>query len=228
MKYVPSPHSSTILVGIPSREHQLMVTYEPSSSLYRIELAGAVLTETKERIMGATISPDGRQVAYASQVKGKEGSKEAGDWHITMVYPATKKSLEYGIGFSPFFINDSTLGRFSGTGIYSVDLTTGSSTELLRANFVQAMPITQSPDRTLIAWSNVIVKSTFVYRLGSSFELVTKIPEYMSLATLGNTALYRLQLKKQGTEVLAYPLTSEAPKKVNSIPAHLHVLGISL
>lgn len=228
MKFASSPHPSTIVVGVPSHKHELLVTYEPSSSLYRIELGGVVLVESAERIMGASVSPDGRQVAYASQIKGKEGSKNPDDWHITMVYPATKKSLEYGIGFSPFFIDDSTLGRFSGTGIYSVQLKTGSSTELLHARFVQIVPVIQSPDRTLIAWSNVIVKSSFVYRVGSSFELVTKIPEYMSLIALGNTNLYRLQLQKQGTEVWEYSLTDAAFKKINMIPAHLHIIGISL
>ncbi len=203
-RLLPGPYGAAVFYK-DSPEEKLAITRTQEGS-YGIEFNGSVVITSPEPILSVTLSPDGTQIAYARQLAGKDGSKAAEDFEVILFLPASGTSITVSPGFAPFFIDDSHLGRFTNAGIYSIDLANSTQTELLRQPFAQALQsFSQSPDRTLIAWSDPITKATYAFRVGESLERILSVPEYMPLLSLGNDALYRLRLTRTGTAVLRYP-----------------------
>ncbi len=208
----------------------LFVMVDPATQVYRIELDSKVLLTSKEPIATAALSPNKKGVVYAKQKEGKVGSRDASDWEVVLFFTATGKSAVVSPGFAPFFIDDSRIARFTNAGIYSIDITTATQTELLKQEFKQVLPsFSQSPDHTLIAWSDPIAKATLVYRVDSTLTRVMSFDGFVPLFALSDSALYRLQLTTKGTNIYKYTLDSaDSASMIHTVPASLQVSALSL
>ncbi len=208
----------------------LFVMVDPATQVYRIELDSKVLLTSKDPIATAALSPNRKGVVYAKQMEGKVGSRDASDWEVVLFFTATGKSAVVSPGFAPFFIDDSRIARFTNAGIYSIDITTATQTELLKQEFKQVLPsFSQSPDHTLIAWSDPIAKATLVYRVDSTLTRVMSFDGFVPLFALSDSALYRLQLTTKGTNIYKYTLDSaDSASMIHTVPASLQVSALSL
>ncbi len=229
--YVPvDALSGKGIVYAAPKDDALFVMADPATATYRIELNGAVLLTSKEPIATAALSPNKKAIVYTKQREGKDGSRDAADWDVVMFYPAVGKSVPVSPGFAPFFIDDTHVARFTNAGIYVIDLMTSTQTELLKYEFKQVLlSFSQSPDHTLIAWSDPVAKSTLVYRVGPSLSRVMAFDGFIPLFVLGNETLYRLQLTDNGTNIFAYSFAStDSARKILTLPASLQISGLSL
>ena len=222
-------HGRYIVYAAP-KEDALFVTVDPTTSTYRIELNGEVLLTSKEAIATAALSPNKKEVVYAKQQEGKLGSKNASDWDVILFYPVSGKSVIVSPGFAPFFIDDTHIARFTNAGIYVIDMVASTQTELLKQEFQQMLSgFSQSPDHTLIAWSDPVAKSTLVYRVGSSLTRVMAFDGFIPLFALGNNALYRLKLTPEGTNIYMYSFTStDSARMIHALPVSLQISALSL
>jgi len=102
--YVPETiaQGSNIVYAAP-KDDNLLVLVDPVTGAYRLELDGPVLLTSKQPMTTASLSPNGLMVAYAKQMEGKSGSRDAADWEVIVFYPLTGKSVWVSPGFAPFF-----------------------------------------------------------------------------------------------------------------------------
>lgn len=212
------------------KEDALFVTADPVTSTYHLELNGKVVLTSLEPITTAALSPNKKQVVYAKQREGIEASRDAADWDVILFFPATSKNIVVSPGFAPFFIDDTHVARFTNAGIYVIDTVTSTQTELLKQEFKQMLPgFSQSPDHTLIAWSDPVTKSTLVYRTGSSLTRVMAFDGFVPLFALGNSALYRMKLTPEGTTIYRYSFTStDSARMIHTLPVSLQISALSL
>lgn len=214
-RFVKSTHPGSVIVSSDTHASNVSVVFFQNTGLYGIVYNGKTLLTSREPIASAALSPNGVQVAYAKQVEGKTGSRKAEDWEVMLYLMETNRTVRVSQGFAPFFIDNTHLARFTLSGIYGFDMVTGQQSELLKKDFWQFIPaFDQSPDRTLIAWSDPATKTTAVYRLGARAEQVLSIPEVMPLITLGNDALFRVRLTPEGTVISAYPLNGNGQSRM--------------
>ncbi len=228
--YAPQEGTRKYIVYAAPKDDALFVIVDEVTSTYRIELNGVVLLTSKEPIATAALSQNKMQVVYAKQREGKTGSRDSADWEVMLFYPATGKTVTVSPGFAPFFVDDSHIARFTNAGIYVIDMVTSTQTELLKQEFKQVLPsFSQSPDHTLIAWSDPVTKSTLIYRTGDTLTRVMAFDGFVPLFALGNDTLYRLQLTDLGTRVYAYSFGStDSARMIHTLPVSLQISGLSL
>jgi len=171
---------------------------------------------------------DGRITAFA-EVAGKQLLVTPLAWHVVLAFQGSSVRKEVGEGFAPFFIDDTHVARFTGTGVMSTDLVTGIETLLMQHPFPSALArIAYSPDGRFVAWSEN--DSIFVYRISpAGMEPVATIADGAVSFALSNTALYTVHRTSRGTEIAQYSLTADPKQKTALyIPASLAITDIRL
>lgn len=184
-------------------------------------------------IMAVSQAPNSKAILYAQAIELEKESRPAVpqgivainplSYEIRLYLPTVGKNERVISGYAPLFINDTQFLFFAYSGLYMYDLQSGVGKTLLEKTFpVIFGPILQSPDRSLISFSDVVKKVTYVYRLkDSELSLILETPEILIRPALSNTALYEIKNKENGSEIWKYDFGVSKPQLIHTIPRSL-------
>jgi hypothetical protein len=221
--YVPRPFAGTKEVAsISSSRERVAVLIDRDTGRYEVQQQGATLVTSQVPLFGAAVSPDGDRVAYAAEVTRSGGSTY---WQVMLRTPGAASSTPLSYGFSPFFIDDTHILHFTGTGLRVIDLASGKSTEVFKTIFPPFPSETeQSPDRTLVAWRDAR-GHILVYRVTATSATHVDTIDLQDAYALGNDALYEV---RDGA-VWRHPLSSsEEARHIFRLPADLLISDLVL
>lgn len=203
------------------------VVTQGSDGVYRIVSGDEVLVSSTMPVLGASISPNGKEVAFSRKISGKSDSRSANDFEIVVTFPATGREIVIGKGFAPLFTDNSHLTYFAPVGVHAIDLATGSTTLLVKHTFRSVVSsATYSPDYMLTAWSDLSETDTLVYRLATG-EQVASYPQTLPLITLGNDQLYSLDAGWWGTTIDVHSFTGSS-RFLHWLPKYYQIRKLAL
>lgn len=171
---------------------------------------------------------DGRIAAFA-EVAGKQLLASPLDWRVALAFQGSSVRKEVGIGFAPFFIDDTHVARFTSTGVVSNDLVTGTETLLIQHPFPNALVrIVHSPDGSVVAWSEN--DSILIYRVSpASMEPIATVADGAVSFALSDQMLYTVHRTSHGTEISQYQLTADPKQKTALyVPTRFAITDIRL
>ncbi len=180
------------------------------------------------------LSPDTSKVAFTEfniEAQPLEGRQEGTEnWNAVVYESLTGIRTMLGQGFSPFFIDDTHVIRFSSKGIVRTNLADKTEAIIHTAPFVTFVGVSQSPDRSRIAWIDAKTGAVTVARIaGDSIETVMTIPSVKSpVISLSDSALYSLAVKTSGVEVWKYTFGSTEPVLIHTFPPKVLITSLIL
>lgn len=216
-------HIVSVAAGIPE-----VVVTEGSDGLYRVFVSSVSVLASEQAILGAALSPNTQIVAVTRQSTGAPGSFSARDYDVVLVFPATGKEISMGNGFAPIFVDDTTLLWVSPLGVHSRNIATGETKLLVKHTFTSVVSsVTYSPDKTLVAWSDLAGSSAEVYRIQTG-EKVASFAAVLPLITLSNSGLYSLTPQDWRTTVTYYPLDGSTSRMMHWLPGNYQIRKLAL
>lgn len=183
---------------------------------FEIRAGERLLVQSKAPLLSLDHSPDGKYVTYAEQTSSIPTITFAAaslpfftltpnDWSVVVLDIAANTRFVMGAGVHPSFVDATHIVRITPVGIFSTNILTGESTELLKKSFTSVSTTgLVSPSHEFIGVSVPTEKRATIYRASATtLEEVASLSlgERFSSYTLGNTGLYVLRAGQQGTEV---------------------------
>ncbi|MBP7741685.1 MAG: hypothetical protein KA104_03275 [Candidatus Pacebacteria bacterium] len=145
-----------------------------------------------------------------------------------LIVPATGREFTIGSGFAPTFIDDTTLLWISPAGVHSRNIATGETKLLVKHTFTNVMSsATYSPDKTLVAWSDLAGTNTDVYSIKTGIK-VASFADVLPLITLTNTGLLSLTPQEWRTTVTYYSFDGSASRMIHWLPGSYQIRKIAL
>jgi hypothetical protein len=142
---------------------------------------------------------------------------------------STHAPILIGEGISPFVLDATHVARFTPTGIFVTDLSSGMQVPVLVQQLDRVVQVVVSPDRSHIAWTDPVSGMTTVgVMTPSTFTKVRTISERITHPVLSDSSLYDLRIKKEGAELWKYGFSDEAGRHTATLPTFLHVWNLSL
>lgn len=215
------------IISVAAGSPEVVVT-EGSDGLYRIFVSSVSVLASERSLLGAALSPNKQVLAVTRQSNGAPGSLSARDYDVVLVFPTTGKEISMGNGFAPVFVDDTTLLWISPLGVHSRNIATGETKLLVKHTFSSVVSsATYSPDKTLVAWSDLAGSSTEVYRIQTG-EKVASFAAVLPLITLSNTGLYSLTPQDFRTTVTYYPLDGSTSRMMHWLPGNYQIRKLAL
>ena len=206
---------------------------------YSVFEGNTLRTQVNQPIEAPSIPPVVSAIMYAQQVQNEDlestGPRTGGSritnpahWQIQLLLANASSATPVIAGYAPLFIDDSSFLFVAADGIYRYTLESGHITKLLDRVFpVVVTPVIQSPDRTLIAFRDLVTRSTSIYQLDAdSLKLVMEMSEHFQSPTLSNTALYDVKGTPTGAEVWKYPFDGSSAEMIHVFPRELAITDI--
>lgn len=220
-------NTSTVVVRMtPAGEYQL---YEDD----------VVRVRSQAAIHVPAVAPNGKIIAYARMAEETHAetavASPAIPPHIMPVNPADtdieilqtlrSEGVRVVSGYAPLFIDDARFIFFTPAGVYRYDLGSGAIAKLLTRPFPYMIgAVMQSPDRSLIAFSDPVTATTVVYRVGEQeLAQVTELPGLMFSMALSDHALYEVKGTQAGADIWRYLFDGSTPVKIHTFPVELAV-----
>lgn len=193
-----------------------------------LERNGTAVALIPSAASALAVSPGGSRYAFQAPKDPGVESPTASPWKIMVFDDETDTVRTVTEGFAPFFIDEDHVARFgpNGIGVFSFLDPEPTVTELasVESSF-RIQDITQSPDRTLVAWSDPVAKTVQVYSVDAT-KMVSLLVLKSAVRgiTLSNDSLYMLvPTSDQGTDIWRYSLASGIGEMIHHLPASLHV-----
>ncbi len=216
-------HIISVAAGIPE-----VVVTEGSDGLYRVFVSSVSVLASERALLGAALSPNQRAVAVTRQSSGAPGSLSARDYEVVIVFPGNGKEISMGNGFAPVFVDDGTLLWITPLGVHSRNIATGETKLLVKHTFAHVVSsVTYSPDKSLVAWSELSGSTTDVYRIQTG-EKVASFAAVLPLIALSNTGLFALNPQEWRTTVTYYSLDGSHSQMVHSLPGSYQIRKLAL
>jgi len=210
-----------------------------SNGSYQLNIGSTAAFSSIDPIRDLSLSSDGHRVGFTSSAEIATSSRELYGSHAILAplssyaqlyYVPSKKVVTLGPGVAPLFRDNAHVIRFSPGGIIETDLSTGNETVLLTRSFsILSGPILQSPDRSLIAFTDTVANTIFVYRFSeSTLELVAKFDASFVPEALGNSGLYELRYENGRSTVWKHSFKGQEAHKAGTFPPGFRITAISL
>ncbi len=216
-------HIVSVAAGTP----QVVVT-EGGDGLYRVFVSSISVYASEYSLLGAALAPSRQVLAVTRQATGTPGSLRVRDYDVVLVFPSTGKEISMGNGFAPMFVDDTTLLWISPLGVHSRNIVTGETKLLVKQMFTSVVSsATYSPDKTLVAWSNLAGSTTDVYRVETGEKIAT-FGAVLPLIALSNSGLFSLTPQGWRTSVSYYPLDGSPSRMVHWFPGSYQISKLAL
>ncbi len=217
IKNKESKISGLHLVSATSQEDALRAFFPHSST--RGELSGISATKNWGMI-----------VAAVKPISAVDVEKPQA-WTTVMVIPSQNKEVTIGSGFSPFFLGNSHVARFTEQGIMLHYLGGGDDVLLVPHIFTHAtIQTSHTSDGSLVAWREAGTTDVYVYRLNTvRTESVAHVQGVVGNFTLTHDALYDVSWGPKGTTITKFDLADDAVGKViHTFPASFGITALSI
>lgn len=218
----------------------LAVYFDRTTKKFSLQIDGQVMASSSTFIDSPSRAPKGLALAYArphgtsslEQLKrlSPDGVRVAPSaWEGVVYYPLLNREDVLGVGYAPLFVSDTTVLLFAPSGIYRIDMASGTTERVLERAFPMILDsVKQSPDRTLVAFTDAVNQTTYVYRVGDSLEEIMQVTGISRSYALGNDALYAVRKLSSGTEIWRYGLDGGAAALIHTLPASLSIGQLAL
>lgn len=204
-----------------------------------LEDNGIELSRAAQKIAAPSYAPTTGMVLFSEEIKresvARQGEKvpsvsivNPSDFEIHLSSPRKQATDKIIGGYAPLFVNDTQFLFFNHGGVYMYDIQSGTARKVLERTIPLIFgSVLQSPDRTLISFSDIEKKTSYVYKVSDSGLIpVLEIPELLMKPALSNTALYELKSYVNGSEIWKYDFGDTTPHLVRTLPRSLSVSGI--
>lgn len=191
-----------------------------------LELDGKEIAKLSPAATALAMSPNGTRFAFQTP---HSATSSTSSWDIAFFDKDTSEVRTVTGGFAPFFISDEEVASFSPDGATSRAFSDTSASGTPRASVYPSstiQDIAQSPDKTLVAWSDPAAKQIQVYRVtDTGMTPVFSMKSTVHSIALSNDRLYLLvPVDSTGADVWSYPLdTATAGSKIHHLPASLRI-----
>ncbi len=227
-----------ILESKQSNGHNAFIArYE--NGAYSLRVDGEQKVTSVYPMRGLALSPEGTKVAYAEQMGGGMGSTNVADWKVTVIdFAEGGETRTYTESFSPYFLGDAHMVRFTGEGVVYFELISGVEDMVASMPFTDVSAVTyQSPNRRALAWETLledyssepvmmIVGLTQVSPLEHELLGVREINTTVQYS-LGDEGLYELRSKARGSDLWVRTLEQPEARKVFEIPRELGITHVT-
>lgn len=215
------------IVSVSQGRPEVVVT-EGSDGLYRVFVSSVSVLASERPILGAALSPNKEIVAVTRQSNKNPDTRSARDYDVVLIFPATGKEISMGNGFAPIFVDDSTLMWTSPLGIHTRNIVTGETNLRVKHTFSSVVSsVTYSPDRTLVAWSDLAGSSTDVFSIQTG-EKVASFASVLPLIALSNTGLFSLTPQVWMTIVTHYSFDGADSRMIHWLPGNFQISKLTL
>lgn len=167
-----------------------------------------------------SLSPNGESMAFPVREISSSTPPTKG-WSIYVASSKTPTAFSrLSTGFAAFYIDNDNLLFFTEGGVYVYDFKKSEATLVHRELFPRVpVFLSLSPDRTHIAWTSALTKTTTIYNASATrLDPIATLPQQFSGGTqLGNQGLYQLRNGGAQSEFWSISYTG-TEKKVLSLP----------
>lgn len=207
------------------------VHFTTSSSNEAALRAFFTASSTRGDLSGFSPTKNWGLVAAAEKPLSSADAENPQLWKVVMVIPSLKKEMQLGSGFSPFFIGNSHIVRFTEKGLMLHYLGGGVDTLLLPHSFVSAsVQTSHTEDGLLVAWRESGTSDVYVYRLSTVAAVpVGHLQGVTGTFSLTKDALYDVRWTPKGTTVTKFGLSDgSAGKVIHTFPASFGITALSI
>lgn len=206
---------------------------------YGVRVDGEQKVTSVYPIRGLALSPEGTKIAYAEQMGGEMGSTNVADWKVTVIdFAEGGETRIYTESFSPYFLGDAHMVRFTSEGAVYFELT--SDVEVMVADMSYAdvsVNTYQSPNRRALAWETLledyssqpvmmIVGVTQVSPLEHELLGVREVNTAVRYS-LGDEGLYELRSRGQESTLWIRTLEQPEARKAFEFPRELGITHVT-